>query len=94
MLAVISHHGTANESLDTLRAQVTQQFQDWHSDLTDVFQQLGYKPKRARREAHDLLARMYGALMIARLHQNPALFMKAMGRLGKQWTDQPETKAP
>jgi len=36
----------------------------WLQLLNSSFQQLGYKPKRARRAAHALLARLYGSLTL------------------------------
>lgn len=42
-----------------------QHLSDWLRLLTAVFEQLGHKPKRARRTAHALLARLYGSLTLA-----------------------------
>ena len=84
ILAVFSHHTTAHEEIRELQTLIGQQFTDWHEQLAAVYVQLGRKPKRARREAHHLIAALYGALMNAKLHQNAKLFASAIERLAKE----------
>ena len=60
-------------------------FRPGTKNLTRVFETAGAKPKRARRQAHDLIAALYGALFNARLHGDAALFIAAIKRLRKQF---------
>ena len=89
-LAVISHHGTAHEEITPLQNEISRQFGDWHKALAATFEALGEKPKRADRKAHELIARLYGALMNAKIHREPRLFEKAIARLTKEITQQTE----
>lgn len=77
VLALASASGTPSE-------QIHGQYRDWMDELTRVFEELGRKPKRARREANDLLAELYGLLLSARLLDDPEHFHRGMRRLRKR----------
>ncbi len=85
LLAVINHHGSGADDLGPLQADIASQFKDWHSLLASTLQQMGMKPKKAQRRAHDLLAALYGALMNAKLHGQPSLFTLVMEQRRKQF---------
>lgn len=93
-LAVISHHSTAHAEITPLQHQIAEQFADWHASLTATFEALGDKPKRAQRRAHDLISRLYGALMNAKMHNQPRLFDKAIQRLLKDTRRELEPHIP
>jgi AcrR family transcriptional regulator len=84
LLAVFNHHGTATEHTTGHQQAIAAQFDDWHGMLTTVFEESGLKTKRANREAHDLLAALYGALLIAKMHNQPELFSAAVKRVRKR----------
>lgn len=85
ILSIFARHDTAGEDLDELRKQIAAQFNDWHTLLTQAFEARGAKPKRADRQAHELVALLYGALMQAKMHNKPELFTRAMKRLQKEY---------
>ena len=89
-LAVISHHGTAHEEITPLQLEIARQFDDWHQTLAATYEAMGDKPKRAERHAHELIGRLYGALMNAKIHREPRLFEKALARLSKDIIQQTE----
>ncbi len=83
LLAVLSHHLTAGEETAIHRQAITDQFADWHAALSATYEAGGAKPKRAARQAHELLAALYGALLTAKMHNQPELFQTAVRRLRK-----------
>lgn len=84
LLAIFSHHTTAHQEIAALQQQIRRQFADWHTLLSATLEQTGIKPKKAQRQAHDLISALYGALMNAKLHNNPELFQAALKRHQKQ----------
>ncbi len=80
LLAVLSHHLTAHEETAVHRAAIADQFKDWHTQVAAVYETAGTKPKRAARQAHDLLGSLYGALLNAKMHNQPKLFRAAISR--------------
>jgi AcrR family transcriptional regulator len=62
---------------------IARQFQDWTATLTSVFEETGQKPRRARRLAADLLARLYGELLTAQLLGDPKHFRRGIKRIKK-----------
>ena len=80
LLAVLSHHLTAHEETAVHRAAIADQFKDWHAQVAAVYETAGTKPKRAARQAHDLLGSLYGALLNAKMHNQPKLFRAAISR--------------
>ena len=85
LLAVFSHHATAGEDTEAMRATIAQQFDDWHTTVVAVIEAMGIKPKKARQQAHDLVAALYGALLTAKMHNQPALFNQAVKRIKKNF---------
>ncbi|MEM7004143.1 MAG: TetR/AcrR family transcriptional regulator [Pseudomonadota bacterium] len=51
LLAVFSHHSTANVDISGLQTEISQQFGDWHQLLAATLIRSGTKPKRAHRQA-------------------------------------------
>ncbi len=51
--------------------------------LTAVFEETGQKHRRATRSAADLLARLYGNLIIAHLGDDPKAFRRGIKRIKK-----------
>ncbi len=62
---------------------VAEQFQSWRALLAATFQEAGYKPRRARREADALLGVLYGQLLLAKLSDDPGAFRRSIKRLKK-----------
>lgn len=84
LLAILNHHSTAGEEIAGQQQAIAEQFADWHSSLTTVFESAGVAAKKAEREAHDLVAALYGALLIAKMHNQPQLFVQAQTRVKKR----------
>jgi hypothetical protein len=84
LLAVFNHHNTATEETSSQQQTIAAQFADWHAQLALVYEQSGAKPKKAAQEAHDLLADLYGALLVAKMHNQATLFAGAIKRIKKQ----------
>lgn len=85
LLAILSHHETNNNELAQHQQHIAAQFNDWQISLSQTFADMGYKPKRAQREARILLATLYGALVSARLHNDPEVFLNIVNRLQKSY---------
>jgi AcrR family transcriptional regulator len=83
LLAVFNHHSTASEETAAQQILINQQFADWHATLASVYEEAGLRPKKANRAAHDLMSGLYGALLIAKMHNQPMLFADAVKRLKK-----------
>lgn len=62
---------------------IKNQFADWLNTLISVFEELGEKPKRARRCADQLLDELYGGLLTAKLLGDPHHFQRCVKRLKK-----------
>lgn len=69
---------------DAHGSAIADQYRDWTSQLTAVFEAAGSKPKRAARQAHALLASLYGNLLTATLLEDPRCFRRAMKTLKKE----------
>lgn len=85
LLAILNHHSTASEETAGQQQTIAAQFDDWHAALADVFEEAGAQRKKAEREAHDLLAALYGALLMAKMHNQPRLFAQAVKRIKKRF---------
>ncbi len=85
LLAVLAHHEAASEAPLVHQQAIALQFREWHARLAQTFKETGVKRKRARREAHELIAQLYGALLNARLHGDPNLFTLGSKRLLKTY---------
>ena len=89
LLAVLSHHDANLDELAPHQASIAAQFDDWRTMLVRTFEERGDKRKRAEREAANVLAQMYGALVTSRLHNDTQIFTQIMSRLRKRY-GQPE----
>ena len=65
---------------------IHRQYSDWLTDLTRTFEASGAKPKRARREAEQLLAELYGSLLTSQLTGDVGTFKRAVNRLNKRFS--------
>ena len=62
---------------------ISEQFRAWGTQLAGTLEEVGYKPKRAQREASALLANLYGDLLLAKLHGEPRRFRQGIKRIKK-----------
>lgn len=69
------------ESRDKFAQEIAGYFARWASVLSAALRKLGHPRKAALDEAHDALASMQGALVLARALDQPALFSEALARL-------------
>ncbi len=53
----------------------------WRSQLSDCFEAAGAKPKAANRAAGAMLNQLYGALVLARMSDEPKLLLQAAKRI-------------
>ena len=83
LLAVFNHHNTATEETAPQQLLISQQFEDWQATLATVYEEAGLRPKKAAAATQDLLAALYGALLIAKMQGRPRLFHNAIKRLKK-----------
>jgi AcrR family transcriptional regulator len=63
--------------------EIQQQTLAWLRQLTRAFAEIESTEKRARRRARELLSALYGALVVARLLNDPAPFRQTAQRLRK-----------
>jgi len=63
---------------------IASQFRDWKAALARVFEEAGAKPKRAQRNAADLLDVLYGAQMAAALLDDPGHLHRAFKRANRR----------
>ena len=80
LVAVLAQGSAAGEH----GALIHTQFADWRNTLIAVFEELGEKPKRARRSADQLLDELYGGLLTAKLLGDSNHFIRCVKRLKKQ----------
>lgn len=85
LLAVLNHHSTRADEHAGYQQTIAAQFADWHAALATVFEDGGAQRKQAERAAYDLLAALYGALLIAKMHARPKLFAQAVKRIKKRF---------
>lgn len=86
ILSILGRHDTAHEDSKGIRDEIAAQFSDWHTTLCQAFEGAGLKSKRAERNAHVLMSRLYGALLVAKMHNKPELFARAIKRLKKDYS--------
>lgn len=84
ILSILGRHLTAHEEISPLKEAISAQFNDWQHSLAAIYEQLGCKPKRANREAQQLLSSLYGALLTSKMHNKPELFARAIKRIQKE----------
>jgi TetR/AcrR family transcriptional repressor of lmrAB and yxaGH operons len=63
---------------------IAEQFAAWRGVLAECYEADGYKPKAANRAAATLVNTLYGALLMARMTDEPKLFMQAAKRCKNQ----------
>jgi TetR/AcrR family transcriptional repressor of lmrAB and yxaGH operons len=74
----------AQGSVESTHGQmIAQQYAEWIGRLQATFEDAGLKPKRAGRVASDLLASLYGHLVIDKLCGRSGQFKKHLKRLKK-----------
>jgi AcrR family transcriptional regulator len=83
ILSIFGRHLTAHDEIGPLQAEIAAQFIDWQNDLAQIFAAMGFKPKRADRAASQLLGQLYGALLQAKMHNNPKAFGRAIKHIQK-----------
>ncbi len=95
--AAYCEHGTRNCLVAELtataaRAQFGERIQvqtnAWLRQLTAAFAETGISEKRARRRARELLGALYGALVVARMLEDPKPFLQTAERLSKGFADE------
>lgn len=63
---------------------IASQFRDWQAALARAFEEAGAKPKRALRNAADLLDVLYGGQMVAALLDDPGHLRRALKRANRR----------
>jgi TetR/AcrR family transcriptional regulator, lmrAB and yxaGH operons repressor len=71
---------------------IERQSGEWLRQLTAVFAETGASEKRARRRAIELLGSLYGALVIARLLNDPKPFRQTVRRLSQGFAKEKDTR--
>lgn len=64
-------------------ASIAVQFRAWSAMLASTLEEAGYKPKRALREANDLLGQLYGDMLLTKLQDDPKHFRQGIKRIKK-----------
>ncbi len=72
---------TATAARVKFENEIQQQTTEWLRKLTAAFSETGVADKRARRRARELLSTLYGALVLARLLNDPKPFRQTIRRL-------------
>ena len=85
LLATLQYRAADIPALQPLAENIRQQFIDWQQTLADTLQSSGLKPKRAAREAQDLMSVLYGALVHANMQNSPAIFTDTVKRIRKRF---------
>ena len=88
LLAVLSHHSTATAETQNQQRVIAEQFADWLTQLTGVFEEYGLKSKKAEQEAQGLVAHLYGALLTAKMQNDANFFRAAIKRMKKRLKQQ------
>ncbi len=63
---------------------IAEQFAAWRTVLAQCYEADGHKPKAANRAAASLVNTLYGALLMARMTDEPKLFLQAAKRCKNQ----------
>ncbi len=74
---------TASAARERFAPSIQAQTHAWLRQLTAAFAETGVSEKRARRRARELLGSLYGALVVARMVDDPKPFLQTAGRLSK-----------
>jgi AcrR family transcriptional regulator len=76
-----------NESRDLFARRICGYFTDWADALERGLVRYGHGPKKARALAEEALARIQGALVLARALHDPAVFQRTLADLRKRLLD-------
>jgi TetR/AcrR family transcriptional regulator, lmrAB and yxaGH operons repressor len=76
---------TATAARVKFENEIEQQAGEWLRKLTAAFSETGVSEKRARRRARELLSTLYGALVLARLLNDPKPFRQMIRRLSDEF---------
>lgn len=79
LIAALSHGGGGELHGDT----IARQYADWQQRLAATFAEAGFRNKKSRRLADELLAMLYGHLETARLLRTPEVFDTQARRVRK-----------
>jgi AcrR family transcriptional regulator len=74
---------TASAARERFVPSIQAQTHAWLRQLTAAFAETGVSEKRARRRARELLGSLYGALVVARMVDDPKPFLQTAERLSK-----------
>ena len=78
------------DARDRFAREIAGYFRTWTAALTAALRRLGHSRKSALGEAHDALATIQGALVLARSLDTPDLFVDAIARLRRRLLRAPE----
>ncbi len=81
---------TATAARDRFGDEIQLQTELWLHQLTTAFSETGAGEKRSRRRARELLGSLYGALVVARLLNDPKPFLQTTQRLRKGFIAEPQ----
>ena len=81
LLVILSQEALPEPALNTL---IHDQFADWEHRLALAYEDLGFKPKKSARLANAQISHLYGALLLAKLHNAPEIFAKTIKRAAKE----------
>lgn len=76
--------GSSNQAIGDLGRQMDEQMTLWRARLERSFEAAGCKPKRAARAAAEVLEVLYGAQVLAALHDDPRHLRRACKRLHRE----------
>ncbi len=74
---------TATAARTRFADEIQVQTNAWVRQLTSAFAETGISEKRARRRARELLGSLYGALVVARMLNDPKPFLQMVQRLSR-----------
>jgi len=79
---------TATAARTKFGVEIQGQTVEWLQRLTQAFTETGVTEKRSRRRARELLGALYGALVMARMLNDPTLFQSTVQRLRKDLVEE------
>lgn len=79
---------TATAARTRFAEEIQVQTNAWVRQLTSAFAETGISEKRARRRARELLGSLYGALVVARMLDDPKPFLQTVQRLSRGFAEE------
>lgn len=76
--------GSSRQAIGDLAGQMSEQMTLWRQRLERSFEAAGCRPKRAARSAAEVLETLYGAQVLAELHDDPRHLRRACKRLQRE----------